>query len=343
MHLSQLETVSVTKRGVEEKTQQHVRCLVGLADLTVYVASTSRTKTFAKVYDVDDVYALESLENLTLVCDNDNDNVLNISQKIQNLAKLKTLNFHNRGDWTPFFLLDCSSLMFLPRLTVLNLADNPVAMSGLRQICQLCTLKNLTLRNCGITTLPDEFCNLRNLSHLDVSFNELVCDNLNNALKYSNVTSLNLEMCDIMRIPTVITNLRNLTYLNVSNNLMDQHSTSDVNDILSSLTKLTTLILSNNSFSSFPVQMCSLPKLENLDMEHCFLNNLPSKLYDMKSLITLNFKKNKIPLISHRITQLKKLEELNVLENRDILLPVNQLNKNPDLKVLNDEFKPMIC
>lgn len=297
-------------------TKTYVSRLVGLTDLRIYVASTSRAITLPntnppiRAYDVDYVSAFEELKELYLFCYERN-HVINISPKIQNLVGLNTLKISNRY-WIQDFQPDFSSLMFLSGLKILNLAENFVATSGLKWICGLYFLESLILSECKIRTLPDEFCNLQNLSRLDLSRNRLQCDNLNSALRCStNMTSLNLGGCGLVYIPIVIAQMSKLTYLNLSYNSLSQHFVN-VDDILPKLTKLTTLILKDNNLPKFPLQICFLPKLECLDISDCKLNDLPDELYGVKSLIGLNISGNKLKRVSPLIGQLKNLIKLKI-------------------------------
>lgn len=289
MHPSQSETVSVTKR----ETQRHVQCVVKLTNLSVHVAPTSKTVTLlnfqlgaVKVYDIDYLYGLKGLENLSLFSENQNDSIFYILPKIQNLAKLKVLNFKNRCKLSCRLRINPSVL--LSTVTILNMEKTRVKEDGLKQICGLRGLTSLTLRDCFISVLPDEFCDLRYLSHLDLSNNRLSCDNLDCVLRYSkDITSLNLESCSMGKIPMIIGQMHRLTYLNLSDNSLNDKPASINSVVLLELTKLTTLILKHNRFNGFPMQIFSLLKLEYLNLEDCGLRSVPGEIVRLKKNLTV--------------------------------------------------------
>lgn len=100
---------------------------------------------------------------------------------------------------------------FLKWLQGLNIKNSP------RNMQELLQMQELDLSYQGLSSLPDEICNLTNLKGLNLIRNELRClpDNFN---KLTNLTKLALCSNRYLRDICAISELQNLQWLNLGNN-----------------------------------------------------------------------------------------------------------------------------
>ncbi|XP_067932868.1 uncharacterized protein [Watersipora subatra] len=117
-------------------------------------------------------------------------------------------------------------------------------------------------------------------------------------------------------VPEVVTKLTSLEVLDLSNNGVRQ-----IPDSLGSLTSLRELNLSINPIEVLPESITALSSLEELDLPWCDISQLPESLGSLKSLRKLNLFGNPIEVLPESITALSSLEELNLSHCRISQLP----------------------
>lgn len=356
------KTVAVSSRGTVTKT--YASCLSGLIDLNVHVVPTSKAVTSSnintssknclvdvidsnvqvtpiyrtwsnpppKTFEVDPIFGFKELKALKLFDDRSYDTTINISSDFQSLTNLESLNSHSCSNFNPLLCgqysqLVRSSLIILPNIVVLDLSYIRMKRERWEQVCDLCNLESLTLKNCNIRILPDKFCNLQNLSYLDLSnnqsgcanLNRLTCENINQSLKsFFHLTTLILAGCRTVSVPIVIAQMHKLEHLDLSRNALCNGTTQfadSIGKIFSGLTKLTKLLLNENFLESLPIEICNLPNLAHLEMWGPCAKRYPNELYNIKSLVVLNLGFNVI-MISPLVFQLTNLRELYILDDQ---------------------------
>ncbi|XP_020285649.1 leucine-rich repeat-containing protein 40-like [Pseudomyrmex gracilis] len=231
-----------------------------------------------------------------------------ISDKIQLLTELNTLDLHNN-------LLEELSpeIGSLRKLTLINLSENkleklPTQFYMLEELCEL------HLRNNHISILEPEIGNLIMLTHLDLSYNNL--SDLPIGMGYLvRLVTLNLCHNTIKELPADITSMRSLKTLDVSFNQLE------ILPPLGELRKVERVILESNKLNTFPnISGCSALTVLYLDN-----NNIseidPEYLEEVGHIKKLTLQNNKIEVIPKEIIRLINLEVLDVSHNNISLIP----------------------
>ncbi|CAL4062789.1 unnamed protein product [Meganyctiphanes norvegica] len=114
-------------------------------------------------------------------------------------------------------------------------------------------------------------------------------------------------------IPPSIKEMSSLRWLHANNTGL-----TDVPDEISNLTKLEHLSLKNNNLEKLYGAITSLPCLRTLNVRHNKLNRagIPSDLFEMEDLTTLDFSHNNLSEIPEGIEEAKSLLVLNISDNQ---------------------------
>lgn len=83
---------------------------------------------------------------------------------------------------------------------------------------------------------------------------------------------------------------------------------------LSECRKLKTLSLSNNLISNFNF-ICKIISLQNLDLDHNHILNIPDLIDNLENLEDLDLSYNRISIFSENLFKFKKLKALNLRSN----------------------------
>ncbi|GAB2231322.1 hypothetical protein Droror1_Dr00010328 [Drosera rotundifolia] len=157
----------------------------------------------------------------------------------------------------------------LPNLTDLTVIDVPLNASGPSIILSgIPLLKSLTISGTGLPGfLPRSSWHHPNLTHIDLSSNQIKG-----------------------RIHSSITALSNLVSLNLSSNQLSGQLPQSIGDLI----HLTNLSLSSNSLSGpIPESLAAMPFLAHIDLSSNQLNGtIPKFIADLKQLKYLNLEKN---------------------------------------------------
>lgn len=150
-------------------------------------------------------------------------------------------------------------------------------------------VRQLILRNKGLTAFPDEVLEMSGLVYLDLSFNKIVT--------FPDGEGKNLK----------------LKHLNLTRNIgLNTHS-------LFSYTRgkehLESLDLTDCSVGQLSYAIGQHPSLLELRLSGNQLATIPGELGQLRNLKTLNLSKNKIKSIPYVLSELYKLEELDLSEN----------------------------
>ena len=194
-------------------------------------------------------------------------------------------------------ITNLQGLEFATNLQTLNLSGNPIGDAGLAVIAQLKMLNDLSISDCGITSLaalaPTDPANaatgMPNLASLDVGGNGSLADYWAVRTMLS-LQSLTIGSCGISDTAP-LNGLTNLTYLYVSFN-----SLTSLSDI-STLTNLQTLYGSYNSITDISA-IAGCTALRSLNLDHNQVSDL-SPIQGMAGLQVLYIDNNLIHTITN--------------------------------------------
>lgn len=179
------------------------------------------------------------------------------------------------------------------------------------------------------------FEKFKNLKKLHLTFNNLknVSDELLTNL--TNLEDLHLNNNDIRNFPN-ISKLSKLTSLLISNNKIQYIP----ENTFSKNCRLTKLLLNHNQLEELPNSIGNLKSLNILLLNNNFLKILPDSIGNLKSLLILNLYFNNLQTIPLSIGNLYYLITLNLNNNNLKLLPNSLLNLN-NLETLNISFNEL--
>lgn len=126
--------------------------------------------------------------------------------------KLKVLSIK----W-PKFTGDLSSLFKLPTLENLKIIETPLATFLLPLGHAAAPLKSLTVKDCGLVKLPEEFSMLWQLTELNLSGNKLT-ELPKSFIDLSLLKRLNLDSNDFSLFPDEIKKMGSLSHLSIDHN-----------------------------------------------------------------------------------------------------------------------------
>ncbi|MDL2211479.1 leucine-rich repeat domain-containing protein [Erysipelotrichaceae bacterium OttesenSCG-928-M19] len=178
-----------------------------------------------------------------------------------------------------------------------------IKISSYSELANAPKLKQLILKNVGLTKIPEEVINNKNIEYLDLSHNE------------------------IRVIPNDISQMKKLSYLDLSNNNLET-----INNKIGELSSLKQLYLNSNSIYYLPKQITKLSNLNKLNLANNSLNSVIS-LNDLRNLKYLNLNDNLII----NINSLAKTN-LTTLSINNNLLNVDTIEtKNKTFKVIKQQ------
>uniref|UniRef100_UPI00358F20F7 DISP complex protein LRCH3-like n=1 Tax=Myxine glutinosa TaxID=7769 RepID=UPI00358F20F7 len=178
------------------------------------------------------------------------------------------------------------------------------------EVCQLVCLESLELHHNRIRTVPEHIANLRSLTYLNISWNQL--------------TVLPGSLC---RLPLQVLNASN-------NNIFSLPKETD------QLKELLSLDVSCNKIQALPQQVSGLIALRDLSVRRNNLVSLPDELADL-GLIHLDFSCNRVLEIPVSFRKLHHLQTI-VLDHNPLRSPPGQVcikGKHHIFKYLNIEAR----
>jgi hypothetical protein len=120
------------------------------------------------------------------------------------------------------------------------------------------------------------------------------------ALFADTIIELSLSNNFLKTIPLAICTLTKVTKLNLSNNDLDSFS----DHITSSCCQIKVLDLSQNRFTTFPSAIFHLNNLENLKISCNLIEYIPNQIEEMKKLQSLDISDNRLKVINSNLTKL---------------------------------------
>jgi Leucine-rich repeat (LRR) protein len=243
-----------------------------------------------------------------------------IPASIGKLLRLKSLNL--RGNRLTILPEEIGNLVALKVLKV----DNPDRFINTNQLITLPSgigkleaLDSLFLSGNIIASLPASFNKLSNLVYLDLSWNKL--ESFPKAvLGLSKLQYLDLALNHVILIPDELVNLSELKYLNLQGDFFVNYKLK-INNLpanLGKLTKLETLVLSDNVIEVLPESIGQCKQLKKLDLKDNLFAKLPASFGDLSNLQHLDLKANELKSLPLSFSNLKGLEYLNLSFNFNI-------------------------
>ncbi|XP_073033606.1 receptor-like protein 7 [Primulina eburnea] len=292
------------------------------------------------------LFSLKNLEKLNLARNRFNNS--QIPKGIQNLTNLVFLNLSNAGfgGQIPIELSTLKSLVSLdlsnvfpdflhpltlknPNLTVLvqnltslielNLDGVMISASASDWFQALSSslpdLRNLSLRNCGLSGPLDSLSQLRFLSVLRLDRNNLSSTVPDTLTKFSNLSTLSLSSCSLRgSFPEMTFRLSTLQNLDLSNNVLLEGTIPQFPQIGS----FRTIILSYTNFSgTLPDSIGNLRMLSMLVLSNCnFIGPIPSTITNLTELVNVDFSFNSFTGSIPPFQMSKKLEYIDLSYNK---------------------------
>lgn len=201
-------------------------------------------------------------------------------------------------------------------------------------------IKSIIINNTKtINTIPKEIKYLKNLSYLDLSFQDISnlpdeiftiskLDTLcldNNKIKclpkgiknFKNLTCLRLESNQLSTLPVEFWELTNLQYLS-----LDRNNLSKLSEKISNFNKLKTFTIDLNELMTIPESIVNLKSLTYLDFSMNNLTKLPDQIGNLCNLIHLEVRSNNLVNLPLSIENLKNLEWISFADNKLTEIPM---------------------
>ncbi|QOW10767.1 T9SS type A sorting domain-containing protein [Kaistella flava (ex Peng et al. 2021)] len=206
------------------------------------------------------------------------------------------------------------SVSGLSKLEKLDLSSNQLTGEVSTAISGLNTLVRLDISNNRFTGDPTAaILPLSQLQEISVGNNDFIFADIETFLQnFPNIEILDLSHIDINAVPQKISTLTKLQSLNLSNNSIAQNF-----NYLSSLISLKELNLSGNQLTKIPTELGTLSNLQSLDLSYNSISaNSTAPLVQMKNLEWLSFAGNQMTNFPPQLSQLTKLIHLNFSDNK---------------------------
>lgn len=266
---------------------------------------------------------LELLYSLEYLSIEDKTAVTNIPVGISRLNKLKKIKIIvNEIDIIPDELGELCNLEDLSLEFKFDSAIFPACIWGLPKLCSLeldfkgyltlippkellnSNIKRLTLRDNGLSELPDFIGNIKNLEELDLSNNcfKHLPEYIGNFIK---LKKLVLKGNELVSLPSDISRLALLEELFLSNQKIEILPES-----IGDMQNLRRLYLNNNPLAKLPSSISKLQKLEALTLASTYIEELPFEIEECSKLQTLNLNHTPISVLPQSLLKLKKLDRL---------------------------------
>lgn len=149
---------------------------------------------------------------------------------------------------------------------------------------------------------------------------------------------INISGLDLKNIPVIFhKHTYEIERLNVANN----PSLYIPLDFVESCINLNTIIFAQNGCSRFPTNFLQSKKLEYLDLQKNYLDELPVKIGTLRNLTVLNLNSNQLSYLPKSFGKLENLETLNLSSNYFVDYP-DIINELVNLKALDISYNDLM-
>lgn len=160
--------------------------------------------------------------------------------------------------WEGFTQLP-DELCIFKELRVLALQHNRIAT--LESDCiysELVELRELAVSDNNIELIPDNFCNLKKLEHINFAQNKIASlpDNFD---ELSSLFAISLQSNNLTTFPNVLLKMKNMEYI-----WLDHNKIETIPKDIRNLVKLRTLSLAYNNISTIPRELYELKNLKEI-------------------------------------------------------------------------------
>ncbi len=214
-------------------------------------------------------------------------------------------------------------------------------------------------------TIPNDICQLRELTSLELSWNDIYQPLPTCLGDLTSLNNLNLSVCnldgtfpvEVLRIPSLenlslaqnnitgtipdsIGNLVNLISLRLGNNDLVE----PVPQSFANLTKLEELSFNTNELTTVPIPFTELESLKILGLSHNQIESIPPEIENLLNLEELDLWSNVIETIPYELGNLQNLVILNLRSNQITGLPLSlsYLDKLTNLNLSNNNLSGCI-
>ncbi|XP_035233782.1 leucine-rich repeat protein lrrA-like isoform X2 [Stegodyphus dumicola] len=264
----------------------------------------------------------ESFQDLSKleVIDLTNNKISRLPEKLEAAKCIKTIYITNNcvDSLPPWF----SEMENIKKLFLGS--NNLQQMPFDEKFCDTCKLlERLDLSGNNVSHLPYNFGQLKNLKFLDMGspLDELernrFLKNGNDLIRLPssfcnlcNLTKLELDENELVELPTNFGCLSNMRYLNLCHNALRILPKS-----FCQLQKLKVCLLSMNNLSYLPDDFGKLIELQELRLDNNLLMELPESFNNLTSLLVLDLYKNKLKIIPTAVNNMKYIKHMDLREN----------------------------
>ncbi|KFM81427.1 Protein lap4, partial [Stegodyphus mimosarum] len=201
------------------------------------------------------------------------------------------------------------------------------------KFCDTCKLlERLDLSGNNVSDLPYNFGQLKNLKFLDIGspLDEIernrFLKNGNDLIRLPssfcnlyNLTKLELDENELLELPANFGCLSNMRYLNLCHNTI-----KILPESFCQLQKLKVCLLSMNNLSYLPEDFGKLIELQELRLDNNLLMELPESFCNLTALLVLDLYKNKLKIIPSALNNMKYIKHMDLREN-DFAVEFNKM------------------
>lgn len=237
---------------------------------------------------------------------------------IQRLKNLKFASFENCGITS--LPIEVGQLKQLLHLDLRNnqLASLPASIKDLSRLVYLDIGSDFPFEgNRQLTTIPPALFQLKNLKHLDLTYNPI--QELPTEIgALSGLTELQLQNTKLESLPASIGQLKQLIILGLGNNNLQTLPTE-----FGQLKSLKGLNLSGNNLTHLPASIGKLTNLKFVTLLQNELTELPDELAQLNQLEILTLSSNQLQRLPDEFGELSNLRDLDLSNNQLIELPTS--------------------
>jgi Leucine-rich repeat (LRR) protein len=198
----------------------------------------------------------------------------------------------------------------------LRIHDQPFEPKILPKLGSFSQLQALELASNGLTQLPVEFKNLKNMVYF-ASIGNALTTLPQGFSGIADLMELRLHSTNLDSLPSEIAYLGRLRTLEIQNNTDTLHFPST----LGYLSSLTSMLVFNTVIDTFPASFSNIKKLKELTLVMCGLAEVPKPITKIATLEQLYLDNNAIKELPSGIFKLKKLKYLSLKSNRLTHIP----------------------